>query len=210
MRCYGTNMFSEPKGLAMTAKIDRRRRGLLASALLGCALLVSACATSTPYQPLGARGSNASGGYSEQRIEDNRYRVTFTGNSFTSREQVENFLLYRAAELTVQNGYDGFTMVTRATDPNVRTRVVRSPFGPGPWGYWGPSWRYRYRGLGWRHWYPWGGDPFWADDVDVRTVTNYEASAEIVMFRGRRPDDPRSFDARQVMENLGPRIQRPR
>jgi hypothetical protein len=193
----------------MTAKSTKERIGLLAG-LLASTLFVSACATSTPYQPIGTRGSNASGGYSEQRIEDHRYRVNFTGNSFTSRERVENFLLYRAAELTVQNGYDGFTMVTRSTDPNVRTRVTSSPFGPGPWGYWGPSWRYRYRGLGWRSWYPWGGDPFWADDIDVRTVTNYEASAEIVMFRGRRPDDPRSFDARQVMQNLGPRIERPR
>ena len=187
---------------------SRRAAGL--AGCLAAALLVSACATSTPYQPIGTRGSQASGGYSEQRIEDNRYRVNFTGNSFTSRQQVENFLLYRAAELTTQNGYDGFTMVARATDPNVRTRVSSSPFGPGPFGYWGPSWRYRYGGLGWRNWHPWGGDPFWADDVDVRTVTNYEASAEIVMFRGQRRDDPSSFDARQVIQNLGPTLQRPK
>ena len=43
-------------------------------------------------------------GFSEQRIEDDRYRITFRGNSSTSRETVENSLLYRAAELTVQTG----------------------------------------------------------------------------------------------------------
>jgi hypothetical protein len=193
----------------MRASISSRHRAGV-TGCLAAALLVSACATSTPYQALGTRGAHASGGYSEQRIEDNRYRVNFTGNSFTSRQQVENFLLFRAAELATQNGYDGFTMVARATDPNVRTRVSSSPFGPGPFGFWGPSWRYRYGGLGWRSWHPWGGDPFWADDVDVRTVTNYEASAEIVMFRGQRRDDPSSFDARQVMENLGPTLQRPK
>ena len=51
--------------------------------------------------------------------------------------------------------------------------------------------------------------PFWADDIDVSTVTSFEASAEIVMFKGERPNDPRSFDARQVMQNLGPTIQMP-
>ena len=48
------------------------------------------------------------------------------------------------------------------------------------------------------------------NDIDVQTITNYEAIAEIVMFRGARPNDPRSFDARQVMSNLGPRIVLPR
>jgi hypothetical protein len=180
----------------------------LLAAPFAAALLLSACTTPTPYQPL-ARGSQVSGGYSEQRIEENRFRVAFAGNSLTSRQRVENYLLYRAAELTLQAGYDGFTMVNRAVDPNVRTTVHRDPFFPGRWGYWGPSWRYWHRGY-WNYWDPWGPDPFWGDTVDVRTVTRYEASAEIVMFRGRRPSDPASFDARQVVENLRPTIELPR
>jgi hypothetical protein len=178
-----------------------------ALAPLAVLAVVTACATATPYQPLQTRG-DVRGGYSEQRLEDNRYRVTFAGNSFTSRQTVENYLLYRAAELTVQSGYDGFTMVARGTDPHTTTRVFRDPFGPGPWGWWGPSWRY-YGRFGWRTWDPWMHSPFWADDVDISTVTSFEASAEIVMFKGRRPDDPRSFDARQVLQNLGPTIQMP-
>jgi len=184
-----------------------RRIPLLAAAPLAAVLMLSACATPTPYQPL-AHGSQVSGGYSEQRLEENRYRVTFSGNSLTSRERVENYLLYRAAELTVQAGYDGFTMVTRATDPHTHTYVTQ-PYGPGPWGWWGPSWRYRYGGY-WHYWDPWGPGPFWADTVDVNTVTAYEATAEIVMFRGQRPDDPHSFDAHQVMANLGPTIELPK
>lgn len=180
---------------------------MLTAASLTAALLLSACATPTPYQP--ATGRHMTNGYSEQRIEDNRYAVTFAGNEFTSRQRVENYLLFRAAELTLQAGFDGFTMVNRATDPNMRTRVTHDPFGPGPWGYWGPSWRYRYGGY-WRYWDPWGYDPFWANDVDVRTVTSYEATAEIVMFKGRRPDDPRSFDARQVVDYLRNAIELPR
>ena len=54
-------------------------------------------------------------GYSEQRIEENRYRVSFAGNSATSRQTVEDYLLYRAAELTVQTGHDWFEVVDRDT-----------------------------------------------------------------------------------------------
>jgi len=179
------------------------------------ALSLVACATATPYQPLGTRGT-AKGGFTEQRIEANRYRVTFVGNSYTRRDRVENYLLYRAAELTVASGYDGFTIVQRDTDRNVETRVSpgigHSPYGMGygPYGWWRPSWRYYGGRYGWRHWDPWYGDPFWADTVDVRTITRYEATAEIVMFRGRGTSDPRNFDARQVIANLGRTIVLPR
>jgi hypothetical protein len=185
--------------------MKRRTKALLRWAAIpaAAALLLSACETATPYQPR-VRGNQVSGGYSEQRIETNRYRVSFIGNSLTSRERVENYLLYRSAELTKQGGFDGFTMVTRATDPHMRTTAYRS----GPYGYWSPYWRYRYGGF-WHSWDPWGPDPFWGDTLDVQTVTNYEATAEVVMFRGRRPNDPMSFDADEVLRNLGPTIQLP-
>ena len=47
------------------------------------ALALSACATATPYQPVGASG--ARGGYAEQRLENDRFRVSFSGNSVTSK-----------------------------------------------------------------------------------------------------------------------------
>jgi hypothetical protein len=192
----------------MSRRIASRSLRTLA-APLGAIALLAACTTATPYQPLVTHGT-AVGGYSEQRLEDNRYRVTFAGNEMTSRQRVENYLLYRSAELTLQAGYDGFTMVARGTDPHTTTRVMGDPFSSGPWGYWGPSWRYQTRFGGWRGWDPFWGRPFWADDYDVSTVTSYEASAEIQMFHGRRLDDPRSFDAHQVIANLGPTIQMPR
>ena len=81
-------------------------RALLAAATL---CLLAACASGpTPYQQ--ARDGF---GYSEQQIEDNRYRVSFAGNSATSRQTVEDYLLYRAAELTVQTGHDWFEVVDR-------------------------------------------------------------------------------------------------
>ncbi|MBP7650879.1 MAG: hypothetical protein KBF34_01760 [Phenylobacterium sp.] len=191
--------------------MTRRYAALAASAVLVATL--GACATATPYQP-NIRGQATSGGFSEVRLEADRFRVNFSGNSLTSRETVEGYLLYRAAELTVAQGYDWFAVVDRQTDRNARTYVEPDPFyrpwyGPS-YNYWRPSWRYYGGGYGWRSWDPFFGDPFWGDRMDVRTVERFEASAEIVMHRGPKPqDDARAFDARAVMDNLGPRVLRP-
>lgn len=184
-----------------------------AFALVALAATLAGCATPTPYQP-NIPGQAASGGFSEVRIEPDRFRVNFTGNSLTSRETVEGYLLFRAAELTTQNGYDWFSIVDRRTDRDARTYVEPDPlyrpwYGPS-YGYWRPSWRYAGRGFGWRTWDPFYGDPFWADRVDVRTVQRFEASAEIVMHKGQKPaGDMRAFDARAVQDNLRSRIQYP-
>jgi len=173
---------------------------------------LAACATPTPYQPA-VKGQSSAGGYSEIRLEPNRYRVNFTGNSLTTRETVEGYLLFRAAELTVESGYDWFAIVDRDTDKKTQTYVEPDPFYRpwyGSYGFWRPSWRYYGRGFGWRGWDPFWGDPFWADRVDVRTVERFEASAEILMQKGPKPqDDPKAFDARAVIENLKPRVQYP-
>ena len=167
-------------------------------------LALSACATATPYQPAGY--GQTRGGYSEQRIAENRYRVAFAGNSVTTRDTVEMYLLYRAAELTLENGGDWFEAVNRVTDRDTRYVGTPDPYwGGSPWGpYWRPSWRH-YRGGYWSRW-----DPFWGNDFDVREVTRYEANAEIVIHRGTAPRDDRfAFDAREVIANLGPRVVRP-
>jgi hypothetical protein len=188
------------------------------SAALATALVLSAglsaCVSPTPYQPAVKGGFNA-GGYSENRIEPNRWRVNFAGNTMTKRETVEGYLLFRAAELTLQNGYDWFSIADRQTDAKSRTYVEPDPlyhpwYGPG-FGYWRPSWRFRGRGFaGWRTWDPWFGDPFFGDRYDVQTIQSFEASAEIVTHKGAKPaDDPRAFDAHAVVENLKPRIQYP-
>ena len=71
------------------------------------ALALAACATATPYQPAARNGDY---GYVERKIEDNRYTIQFNGNSITERETVESYLLFRAAELTLQHGFDYFVV----------------------------------------------------------------------------------------------------
>ena len=83
------------------------RRMLLA--LGACAIVgLAACQTATPSQPA-APGGRYSPGFSEFRIDESHWRVTFKGNSLTSRETVEKYLLYRSAELTAQQVQTAFS-----------------------------------------------------------------------------------------------------
>lgn len=170
---------------------------------LAGALALGACATATPYQPAGVNGQR--GGYAEQRLEQDRFRVSFAGNSVTKRDQVEMSLLLRAAELTVEQGYDWFQTVDRTTDRDTRYVAQPDPFYYDHYSpFWGPRWRYYNRGM----WSPWGSP--WGHDVDIQRIDRYEATAEIKMGRGPKPaGDPNIFTAREVIENLSSRVTRP-
>ncbi len=159
--------------------------------------LLSACVTATPYQQAPPRGF----GYSEERLDQNKYRVTFRGNSLTKRETVEDYLLYRAAELTLQNGYSHFLVVGRDTEAKTRYRYWIDSYGGRGFFYHGfPGWYPR-------PWYdpcgPWGS-------YDVQPVTNYIATAEIILVKSAvQEGDSRAFDAQQVLTQVGPRVVRP-
>ena len=170
------------------------------------ALAFAGCETATPYQPISARNSSASGGYSEHQIEANRWSVTFAGNSLTARQTVEKYLLYRSAELTLAQGFDWFATTDRQTDKQTSSYVDPDPYFAGG-GYWGPRWGFYRRGYGWG--YGRWGDPFWGEPLDVNTVSQYEATAEIVMGHGAKPADRNAFDARSVISHLGPAVAHP-
>lgn len=192
----------------------RRPRFVAIATLLASSVALSSCMTATPYQP--ATASSSRTGYSDQQIESNRFQVSFAGNSLTTRETVERYLLFRAAELTLQRGFDHFILIERNTE--TRTETYRSPgprsgFGYGFGGsYFSPYWRYNRRGFGWRSWDPFYDDPFWGSrDWDYRQVTQYEAMAEIVTGRGPKPTtNVRAFDAREVVDRVGPSIELPK
>lgn len=171
-------------------------------AAIGLCVGLAACETATPYQPL-QRGSQTFGGYADQKLDADHIQVTFQGNTVTSRKTVEQYLLYRAAELTVSQGYDWFETVDRWTDVKGQTVIYGGGWGWG--GGFGPSWRY-YGGGGWGPWGGWGG---WG----ATTVTDerqFEATAVVVMHHYPKPPSyARGLDAREVMNNLRQQITLP-
>jgi len=160
------------------------------------AALLAACATQTPYQ---AATPQDRYGYSETQIESNRIRITFNGNSLTERDTVETYLLYRAAEATLQHGFDYFIVTNRGTEGKTQLE------GVGPYRPMFPMWFYSRR-HGWGYW----NDPFWNEPQDYREVTRYRAEAEIAMYHGQKPaDDANAYDAHDVQHNLEGHIVRP-
>lgn len=200
--------------------ISTLRRGAVILALAASTSLVAACATETTYRPATGSGFYRTG-YSDQQIEPNRFRVTFAGNTVTDRDVVERYLLFRAAELTLQHGYDYFVMADRDTDRQARTYSTPGAWGSG-WGpgfgaygggLWGPRWGFYGRGFGYRAWDPFWGGPWggWGAGADIRTVDRYEASAEIVMFKGTpERGNVRAFNARSVVDTIGPSVRLPK
>ena len=162
----------------------------LSRAVLACVLLLTGCVmpTPTPYQPI-----QPNGGFSEQRIEANRYRVTFAGNSLTSREDVENNLLFRIAELTLSQGYDYFVLSDNDTEANttyMETLSGYDSFDP---------------------FYP----RFWPRATfatgTATPITNYKAQAYVLMFKGTKPEaEITAYNAHEVQSSLAPIIQHPR
>jgi len=200
-------------------------------ALTASAAILAACATATPYQPASAPG--AFDGFSQTMIENDRARVTFGGNSLTDRETVENYLLYRAAEVAVERGFDNFSLVEKDTEEKTRVRVTPGArFGAG-FGPYDPFFNYNfYRpGFGWsrahrfsafygpsrfnrgfnRGFGRFGGfgyDPFF-NDYDVREITKYRATAEVKFSKGLKPAKDNAFNAKEVLENLASTITYP-
>jgi hypothetical protein len=148
-------------------------------------LLLAACAAPTPYQP-----ATDGFGYSDQQLESNRYRVAFAGNSVTPRDAVQNYLLYRAAELTLERGYDHFSVV--------RQDLERSTTYRGSGFTNAPVFFDDHRAIGWGI----GTTSFTAYPID-----SYAAFADIVLHKGEEPqDDPDTYDARDVLKQLGPTV----
>lgn len=166
----------------MTSKPFRMYR-FAAAALLVTGL--AACSASpTPYQLAGEQG-----GYTDQQLESDRYRVTFEGNSSTPREVVEDYALYRAAELTLQNGADSFKVVSKDVEPIIGSVRGISPgigigIGGGNVGF-GVSSTFG------------GGRPDYS----------YVTYLDIVTFEGEPPaEDRESFSALDVIERLKPTV----
>jgi len=153
-------------------------------------LLLGACSVPTPYQ-----AADGGYGYKDQQIEENRYRVSFDGNSLTPREDVQNFLLYRAAELTVESDFDYFTIVDRDLERSTRyfSQAIVDDFA---------FRRFSRRRFNSRRFI---GPRFVSGTT--HSVNEYSGSADIVMKKGDKPtDDANAYDALDVLQRLQPSI----
>lgn len=73
-------------------------------------MLIAACAT--PYGKYGIAG-----GYTDSRFDENTFSISVDTNGFTDQNTTSQHAMYRAAELTVENGFDYFIIVTGGSSP---------------------------------------------------------------------------------------------
>jgi hypothetical protein len=154
-------------------------------AIVASILALSGCASLAPYGPQQGPGGQ---GYHEQRIEQDRFRITYNGVGAPG--PVADFALRRAAELALQQGYDWFEVTQRWIDgrPDSAGGVrpsVSIGAGSSDWG------RYRSSGVG------------------VGVGLNFSGpqptstTLEVLMGRGQRPERPNAYSARGVVDSLG-------
>ncbi len=173
-----------------TERLGGAMVGMLRMVTVALVLVAGGCAAPTPYEPI-----TDGMGYGDQKLEQDRYRVWFAGNSVTPRPTVENYLLYRAAEVTLDNGQDWFEVVDQTTEVDTAYRTNATALYPG--GFAPFPYSYRTLGVG-------------TYTARSRPITRYEAFAVIMLKSGERPaDNARAYDARQVVEALGPTVIRP-
>ncbi len=155
-------------------------------------LALTACASLAPYGPQMGPGGQ---GYAEQRIESNRFRVTYNGVGAPG--PVADMALLRAAELTTAEGYDWFEVTQRWTDGRLDSAGGLRPsvsIGAGSSSYGGRYGSYR------------------SSRVGVGVGLNFSGPSptstalEVVMGRGETPARPNAYDARGVQDSLRPRL----
>lgn len=144
------------------------------------ATTLTGCFGATKYRPQ----TGYKGGYSDVRLDERTFKVSFGANDDTARTTVEAYLLYRCAELTIESGYDHFVIV----EASGGWAPVDPDGGPPPPSSDGPA--------------------SWASPAQREHERHHAPafSALIKVSRGDRP--PGGYDAKAYLRHMTSRIRR--
>ena len=145
-------------------------------AAVSVALLSTGCLGATHYRA----HTGYKGGYADARLDENTFKVSFTGNDFTSRTTAETYLMYRCAELSVAAGYSHFV-------------VLQADGGWSPWKPGGPDGT--------------SPPPTWVPPA-LEEHQRHHTPVYTALIRTSRTSAPGAHDARQLLAFLGPNIRR--
>ncbi|HEY2010228.1 MAG TPA: hypothetical protein VGH23_14655 [Rhizomicrobium sp.] len=137
----------------------------------------------------------------------NRLHLTVSGHSFTSRDAVEKYLAYRAATAATSQHASWFVFVQNRAKGDTIAAPKRDPQGSRysfRMASFQPVWRYKTASTPkWEKWSPFSTTPFFADKIEAKAITAYEASVDIELHKGQMEDDnPLAFDAGALSDFL--------
>ena len=146
-------------------------------------LVLAAC--QTPYQEPGFTG-----GVTAAPITNNVYRISARGNAYTSATTIQDYVLLKAAEMTLQAGGTHFLIMgnTDATSRSIQQTsgtMQTNVIGNTAYTTYTPGYSYDVVKPG--------------EDLIIHVIT---------VPSGRKPP-PGSFPAQEVFDNINPRVQRP-
>ena len=181
---------------------------------LGMALVIAVCFslaaadTSEMVPPAGP------GVFTAKQVRPGAFKLVVAGHTFTSRSDIEKYLAYRAARLTIEQGAEWFTFQEeRGKGDTAEPVPVRDPEGQRysfRMKYFRPVWRYKVNeSAAWTRWSPFSGAAFIS--ADHKTITSFEVSAEIVVHKAPMDDaDPLAFEAHAVSDLLVNQVSPPK
>jgi hypothetical protein len=168
--------------------------------VLASALLLAACVGPTRYHPRTQDGE----GYSQVQLKPNQYEVSYTANSLTRRTKVKQFLLYRAAEIAMETHHDNYIVLDKDSE---LSDLPLSREEPG----------LRYRHHDFEHHHLWFGKGISSEEFETSTLSFsptelYTASIMILVYShaDQSSTTGKPFNARDIIELLGPSVSRPR
>lgn len=168
-------------------------------AALAVLLLAGGCG-STAYEPAGPLDPT---GYESRQLTADRYLVRFEGGPDTSRQTVETYLLYRAAEIAAREDAPYFALVEDETEREVDVETYYPPTGFYGWGA-GPAFGGAF-GYGRFPYYI--STPYFTGGPTVATFDTYEAFATVQLFDERPDDGANVLETAEVLRSLRPEVE---
>lgn len=148
--------------------------------------------------------------YSIMELGGGKFELVTAGRLFTTRDEVERELLLEAARLSLAHGAGRFVLLSM---PGERTDIHpprrNADFGIA-YGHWQPHWNYYVSGEGWQPWHPEWGARFWAEEVDLKRVEQFQAHAIISLGPpAETRDETQLFDANAIIRDLTKQLSTP-
>lgn len=154
------------------------------------------------------------GVFTAKQVGPGVFKLMVAGHTFTSRGDIEKYLAYRCARLTIEQGANWFTLKEDRgkgeTAVSVPARDLDGPRYSFRMKYFRPVWRYKVNeSAAWTRWSPFSGTAFIS--ADSKTITSFEVSAEIVVHKGPMDDaDPLAFEAHALSDLLVNQVSPPK
>ncbi len=147
-------------------------------------------------------------GYSDRRVDDNTFLVSFDANAYTPQPTLQAYVLLRCAQVTIEAGYDYFIIVERSDTGKAIPVVIP-----------GSSTSYT-TGSGSGYSSTYGNMTYGSASGSAVTTTQSSpgyafgvrlpgSTVMIKAFHGKKPDDnPMAYDALAVIRYVEPQVKR--